>query len=143
MNTEIFKVRHDTFIPALSEYLRTNKTVVPIKNFDIIKTSRGKETSPLDINWYYTRAASIIRKLLISKAKNEKPLSIVRFSSEYGCAKDRGNRPNKHVRASKGIIIKILNDLQEKGWVEKKENGWTLKKEAEEVSKQLIEKLIN
>lgn len=138
MQNRIYKVDHTDYINTLSFYLKTNGILKIPTNIDILKTCPAKETAPLNPDWLYVRAASIYRKVLIASFKNEK-LSITRLSSVYGCKKDRGSRPGKKVRASKGYLISVVNDFVRIGWIDKERK---IRDEGLKFSKQVIENLI-
>nr|6ZU5_ST0 Chain ST0, eS19 [Paranosema locustae] len=118
---ELFMVRADALNEALAGYLKSKNIVKLPENFDIIKTSHGKQRAPSDKDWYYKRAASIFRKLLIAMHE-EKRIGVKRLSRKYGCAKNRGSRPSKHVDGSRGHIRKIMQDLERAGLIVKDGN---------------------
>lgn len=114
-------VRPDALNEALAVYFKSQDIVKPPANFDIIKTSHGKQRAPSDKDWYYKRAASIFRKLLIAM-HYEKCIGINKLSRKYGCAKNRGSKPSKHVDGSRGHIRKIMKDLERAGLIVKDGN---------------------
>merc|ERR1712176_422634 len=112
----------DALIKSLAEYFETNHLLNLPKHADIMKTSSGKENSPLERNWYYVRTASILRKISLNSttynmsydvdarkpkmhkafsAKND--LTVTRLCSMYGCRKNRGCRPGKKVRGYRSL----------------------------------------
>jgi small subunit ribosomal protein S19e len=58
-------VSADKFIAAYAEVLKNNDKFVLPKWVDIIKTGVNRELAPYDPDWYYIRAAAIIRKIYL------------------------------------------------------------------------------
>jgi small subunit ribosomal protein S19e len=142
MQVQIYEVCPDALNKALAEYLRSSELLVPPKNVDIIKTGHGKEMPPMDEDWFYKRAASVVRKLCINTIKGcTSGVSVPRLSVSYGNIKNRGCRPSKNVRGSKGYLRKILQDLEKCDWVVKAEKGRKLTNEAMGIIAQLVERV--
>jgi small subunit ribosomal protein S19e len=80
-----------------------------------VKTGPHKERPPEDPDWWYIRAASILRKLY----KSGEPIGIETFRVIYGGRKNRGVRPEHFVKAGGSIIRKILQQLEAAGLVQK------------------------
>ncbi len=83
-----------------------------------VKTGAGKERVPEDPNWWYTRAASILRKLYV-----QSPIGVNKLKKKYGCKKNRGHKPEEYREGSGKIIRVILQQFEEIGFVEKAEKG--------------------
>lgn len=115
---ELFMVKPDALNEALANYFKSKGIVNLPENYDIIKTSHGKQRAPSDKDWYYKRAASVFRKLLIAMHE-EKGIGVNRLARKYGCAKNRGSRPSKHVDGARGHIRKIMQDLERAGLIVK------------------------
>merc|ERR1712017_33910 len=78
------------FIAAYADFLkRTNKIELP-KWVDIVKTGHYHELSPYDEDWFYTRAAAIVRKLYIRPR-----LGAARMAKLFG-GKERNGSSRKH-----------------------------------------------
>ena len=83
-----------------------------------VKTGRAKERLPIDDDWWYKRAASILRKVYILG-----PIGTNKLKVKYGGKKNRGSRPEKFYPGSGKIIRTILQQLEKLGYVtEEKEN---------------------
>jgi len=82
-----------------------------------VKTGPHKERPPLQDNWWYIRAASILRKLYLGEQ-----VGVSRLRSVYGGRKNRGHKPEHKYKASGAIIRKILQQLEAAGFV-KTEKG--------------------
>jgi small subunit ribosomal protein S19e len=53
------------FIAAYAEVLKNNDKFVVPKWADIVKTGVSRELTPYDPDWYYIRAAAIVRKVYL------------------------------------------------------------------------------
>lgn len=88
-------------------------TLIPPTWSGMVKTGHGQERPPQDEDWWYTRGASILLKV-----KNLGPIGVNKLSTKYGTKKNRGNQPEKFVRAGRNHIRKILQQLEEAELVE-------------------------
>ncbi len=79
------------------------------------KTGSHKERPPEDPDWWYVRAASILRKLY----KSREPIGIETFRVIYGGRKNRGVKPEHFRKAGGSVIRKILQQLEAAGLVAK------------------------
>lgn len=82
-----------------------------------VKTSHGKERHPVDSDWWFFRAASILRKLYL----HGKPIGVNKLKIKYSCKKNRGMKPEKRAKGSGKIIRVILQDLEKLGFVKQVE----------------------
>lgn len=83
-----------------------------------VKTGAGKERPPEHKEWWYLRAASILRKIYILG-----PIGVEKLKTKYGNKKNRGHKPEKFVKGSGKIIRVILQQLEQAGFVEKNEKS--------------------
>ena len=83
-----------------------------------IKTGPHKERLPQQENWWYLRAAAIMRRLYL-----DGPVGVARLRTYFGGRKNYGSAPEHHVDAGGKIIRTILQQLEEKGLVEKDKKG--------------------
>ncbi len=81
-----------------------------------VKTGVHKEKPPEDPDWWYKRAASILRKLY----KSGEPIGVGTFRTIYGGRQNRGSAPEHFRKSSGSIPRKILQQLEEAGLVEKR-----------------------
>lgn len=131
MLVDIYQINHQKFITAISSYLKNNSQLEIPKDYIFKKTCSGKENCPLDSEWYYSRTASILRRTMVYMVQNDnKGITTARLASVYGCSKNRGFRPSKHVPATKSIIKKGFRDLESIGWIKKEEKGRILTEKA-------------
>lgn len=81
-----------------------------------VKTGPHAERLPEQPNWWYIRAASIMRRLYI-----DGPVGVARLRTWYGGRKNRGVQPEHHYDAGGKIIRTILQQLEQAGLAEKVE----------------------
>ncbi len=83
-----------------------------------VKTGPHKERLPQQENWWFIRAAAIMRRLYLNG-----PVGVARLRTYFGGRKNYGSAPEHHVDAGGKIIRTILQQLEEKGLVEKDKKG--------------------
>ena len=74
---------------------------------NFVKTGNHKQRPPENPDWWYVRAASILRNIY-----THGPVGVSRMRMRYGGRKNRGRKPEKFVRASGNIIRKITQQLR-------------------------------
>ncbi|MEM3939018.1 MAG: 30S ribosomal protein S19e [Saccharolobus sp.] len=106
----------DILIKKLALYIKENmKTVTPPNWALYAKTASFKARVPDNPEeWWYIRAASILRKLYVNSH-----LGIETIRKVYGGRKRRGTRPEKFVKAPGHANRLILQQLEEAGLVQK------------------------
>lgn len=101
-------------IQKVAAYLKDNKVIESPPWASFVKTGVHKERPPQDPDWWYIRAAAIMRKLYIRG-----PIGVSRLRKLYGGRHRRGQKPPKFARGSGAIIRKILQQLEAAGLVQK------------------------
>ena len=91
--------------------------IVPPPWAPLVKTGSHVQRPPQDPDWWFTRCASLLRKIYMKG-----PVGVQRLRSEYGGRIDRGVKP-EHARKGGGAIIrKALQQLEAAGLVEPSRN---------------------
>ncbi|MEB3825675.1 MAG: 30S ribosomal protein S19e [Desulfurococcales archaeon] len=103
----------DELIKRVAVKLKRYNEIKPPTWAYFVKTGVHKENPPTDPDWWYIRAASILRKLY----KSRKPVGIERLRTVYGGRANLGSRPEHTRKASGSIIRKILQQLEAAGLV--------------------------
>ncbi len=112
-------VAAETLIEKLAEYLRENvKEVSPPKWALFVKTGSHRERPPDRSDWWYVRAASILRRLYVKG-----PTGVSRLRKAYGGRKKYPMRRAHKARAGGAIIRRILQQLEAAGLVGKSNKG--------------------
>lgn len=105
-------------IETLAQHLKKNvDEIVPPAWSSLVKTGSHAVRPPQDPDWWFTRCASLLRKIYVKG-----PIGVALLRSEYGGRKDTGVRP-EHARTGGGAIIrKALQQLEAAGLVEPSRN---------------------
>lgn len=106
-------VAPDLLIGRLKERLIKFKRIKPPPWASFAKTGSHRKEPPQQADWWYTRAASLLRAIYLSG-----PVGVERLRTKYGGRKDRGVRPEHTRKASGHPIRAILQQLEEVGLVE-------------------------
>ena len=84
---------------------------------DFVKTAVYKTKQPTQHDWWYTRCASILRKLYLKNT-----IGVSRLMVEYRGPQPRGIAPIRSRKGSGSILRKILQELEAASLVEKNES---------------------
>ncbi len=98
------------FIASYAQQLRKNENIELPEWVDVVKTAHGREMPPMSEDWYYIRAASVIRKIYIHKG-----LGVGALARWYGGAKFKGVTPRHHHFASRKVLRHILQQVRTRG----------------------------
>lgn len=102
----IYKVSQQELVLALSKEL---KGIIKMPEWALMaKTGAHRETMPKNPDWWYIRAASILRMIHIRG-----PIGVGKLRTRYGGRKNRGVRPDRFALASGKVIRVILQQLEE------------------------------
>ncbi|BES80628.1 30S ribosomal protein S19e [Pyrodictium abyssi] len=109
------EVPADLLIERVAQKLKQMPQIRPPAWAYYVKTGVHKERPPEDPEWWYYRAASILRKLY----KRGTPVGIERLRTAYGGRVNRGVAPEHFAKGSGSIVRKILQQLERAGLVVK------------------------
>uniref|UniRef100_A0A7C2ZR55 Small ribosomal subunit protein eS19 n=1 Tax=Ignisphaera aggregans TaxID=334771 RepID=A0A7C2ZR55_9CREN len=110
----------DKLIEAIAQHLKESVPQVrPPPWATFVKTGPHRERVPDNPDWWYYRAASILRKLYLA----EEPIGLATFRTIYGGLKRRGSAPPHFRRCGGSHIRKILQQLERAGLVSKTPKG--------------------
>ena len=102
------------FIDRLAKYLKENvDDVQPPIWAPFTKTGTHVQHQPQNPDWWYTRSASILRKVYIHG-----PIGLENLRSDYGGRKNRGSKPNRVVKAGGSGNRKALQQLETAGFIQ-------------------------
>lgn len=102
------------FIEKLAKYLKENVDAVqPPAWASVAKTGSHVEKQPQNADWWYTRGASVLRKVYVHG-----PIGIEKLRSDYGGRKNFGVRPNHASKAGGGNIRKVMQQLEQAGLIQ-------------------------
>ena len=114
----VYEVQADKFLNSLAaELKKMDEFKMPEWAF-YVKTSSAKERPPEDKEWWFTRAASILRQIYIKKV-----VGVSRLRVKYGGNKNRGVKPKRFTKGSGKNIRMILQQSETAGFLEKVKGG--------------------
>lgn len=115
----VYDVPPEKLIAKAAAQLRTIETIKVPDWAEFVKTGRHTEKAPVQNDWWYTRSASVLRKVFLKG-----PIGTSRLAGEYGGFADRGSKPNRAVKGSRAIARRCLIQLEQAGLISKdQKNG--------------------
>jgi small subunit ribosomal protein S19e len=105
------------FIEVCKEELKKVETIKPPAWATFAKTGSSRKFPPQQEDWWYTRTASILRRIYL-----DGPVGVQRLKTYYGGRKERGHKPQRFRRSGGSIIRKCLQQLESAGLVQKNQN---------------------
>jgi len=101
-----------------------------------VKTGMSRERPPVDRDWWYMRAASVLRKIYLKG-----PIGTNKLRVKYGGRKNRGYKPERTYVGSGKIIRVILQQLEQIEFIKKSEKGVHKGREITPKGKSFLDKL--
>jgi len=114
MAKTIFEKDPEKFVSALAAALKGMEEFEIPEWAHFVKSGVSRERPPVDDDFWYIRAASILRQLYIRGV-----VGVGRLRTRYGSRKDRGGKACKFRKASGKIIRVILQQAEAAGLIEK------------------------
>ena len=112
------EIKPQMHVEQLSVSLKKIEALKPPEWSHYAKTGTHKEQPPQQADWWYSRAASVLRRIYI-----DGPVGISRLRTFYGGRKNSGSSPEHFRKAGGKIIRTILQQLESEGLVEKVERN--------------------
>ncbi|MBI2938418.1 MAG: 30S ribosomal protein S19e [Thaumarchaeota archaeon] len=112
----VYEVPQDLLIKRLSEHLRKVPQIAPPAWAPYAKTGSHAARPPQDRDWWYTRCASLLRKVYVHG-----PIGLTELEVVYGGGKRIGYGGMHHRDAGGSAIRRPLLQLEAAGLVEKKQ----------------------
>lgn len=117
--TTVYDVPADLLIDQVAkDFNENNDKINAPKWSNLVKTSVHKERKPENIDWWYVRCASILRRVYM-----DGPVGINSLRTFYGGKKDRGVTPETFRKSSGAIVRGALHQLEDAGYVQKVDAG--------------------
>ena len=137
-----YDVPANLLIRRLAYYLKDEvDQITPPAWASMVKTGSHAQRPPQNTDWWFTRCASVLRKVYLKG-----PIGIQRLRAEYGGRKDKGVRP-EHARKGSGTIVrralqqleeaKLVESLGNRGRIATKQGRSLLDRLATELKKEL------
>lgn len=83
-----------------------------------VKTGMHKERPPTNKDWFYIRAASILRTVALKG-----PIGVQKLRNKYGGRKNRGVKSEHFYKGSGSILRKALQELDKAGLTQQAEKN--------------------
>ena len=110
----VYEVTAGDLINAAAKDLKENVKLKKPKWAEYVKTGAHVERIPEDPDWWYYRAASVLRKVYING-----PVGVQSLRVAYGSRKNCGVKPQEFRRAGGKNIRAILQEFDRMGFTEK------------------------
>ncbi len=114
----IYDINPSELVAKAAIELKKEKQVEIPEWAKTVKTGAGQERLPDDLDWWYMRSASVLRKIYVKG-----PIGVSKLRTYYGKKKNRGLKPEKFYKASGKIIRTILQQLETAELVVQMEKG--------------------
>src|SRR3989338_7491346 len=104
---KIFDVHQTQLINKVAEELKKLKDLSPPDWAKFVKTGVHRERPPESLDWWYVRAAAVLRKVY-----KLGPIGVSKLRKAYGGKQRRGHKPPKTKLGSGNILRTILQQLE-------------------------------
>jgi len=119
--TTLYDIPTELLIPKVAEELKKRKEIQPPVWAAFAKAGVHQQMPPEDPDWWFIRAASVLRRLYI-----DGPVGVQRMRTAYGGKRDRGSSPFQFRKGGGSSLRKILQQLEAAGLVAKEKRGRSL-----------------
>ncbi|MBS3171924.1 30S ribosomal protein S19e [Candidatus Woesearchaeota archaeon] len=114
--TRIYNADQSKLVEKAAEELKKIDILKMPDWASFVKTGVAKERPPLEQDWWYKRAASILRKVYINNL-----IGVNRLRVKYSSRKNNGHKPEHTYNSGGKIIRTILQQLEKAELVKKAE----------------------
>lgn len=104
----------EKLIAHVKEDLKKVKGMQPPEWSNFVKTGISRERLPSQEDFWYIRAASVLRRVYL-----DGPIGVQKLRSYYGGRQRRGTKPARFKKAGGSILRKVLQQLEASELVEK------------------------
>ncbi len=118
MSVTFLDVPASQLIKRIAEKLKDDPYVKPPEWASFVKTGYFKKTPPLQKDWWYMRAASVLYQVA-----RRGPIGLGKLRNIYGGLKSGHNRPERKARAAGKIIRLIMQQLELSNYLVKTVKG--------------------
>ncbi|MBU2616599.1 MAG: 40S ribosomal protein S19 [Nanoarchaeota archaeon] len=109
----VYEIDAGEYNIKLAEALKDVEEFKKPEWIDFVKSSPSKARPIEDLDFWFKRAASILRQIY-----RKEVVGVNRLKTRYGSKKDRGSKPEKFVKAGGKIIRTILQQSDAAGLTE-------------------------
>ena len=104
---KIYDVNQQALIAEVAAILKKESKIKMPEWAAFVKTGPSKERPPAQEEWWYLRAASVLKRIY-----THGPIGVSKLRTHYGSRKNRGVRPDKFVKSGGKIIRVVLQQLE-------------------------------
>jgi small subunit ribosomal protein S19e len=115
----IYDIESNELIEAAAKELQSIESVKPPEWAMFVKTGHSKQRPPVRKDWWYVRAAAILRKIY-----RMGPIGVSKLRTMYGGRKNRGAAAEHSYKGSGNVIRKILQQLEKAEFVRQGKVGF-------------------
>lgn len=115
----IYEIPKTELIERAAKALQKNDSFQPPAWAIFAKTGAFKERQPTRDDWWFVRAAAILRRL----SDSEGPIGVQKLRTLYGGRKNKGHKPERFYPGSGSILRKVLQQLDKAGFTKKVDKG--------------------
>lgn len=133
----VYDVKPNELIKKAAEELKKTTHVKMPEWAMFVKTGVAKDRIPADNEWWYHRAAAILRRVYLLG-----PIGVNKLRVKYGSRKNMGSAPERFKRAGGKIIRVILQQMEKEGLVKSVEKSGHKGKIATPKGKSLLDKAV-
>lgn len=137
--TKVFDTAPEVLIQKSAEELKKIESMKMPEWAHFVKTSVARERMPVHPDWWYIRAASLLRKLYLF----DKPIGTNKLRNLYGGRKNRGHKPERFYKGSGKIIRVILQQLEKSGLIRSIDKGVHKGRKITAHGKKFLDHLVN
>jgi len=114
----IYDIEPSELIENIATELKSVDTVKAPEWAIYAKTGHTKQRPPVREDWWFVRAASILRQIAIKG-----PIGVSKLRTKYGGKKNRGVAAEHFYRASGNIIRKVMQQLEKAELIQQTKKG--------------------
>ncbi len=114
----IFDVPQNELIEKVAEELKAQPEIKAPEWARFVKTGMHKERPPVRSDWWYVRAAAVLKSVA-----RLGPVGTSKLRTKYGGRKNRGVASEHTYKGSGNIIRKILQQLEKAGLLKQAQKG--------------------
>ncbi|KAL0229959.1 hypothetical protein PCE1_003523 [Barthelona sp. PCE] len=122
------QVTADQFIQACGLHLKNANILELPTEITYIKSAPGRELGPQDPDWFFKRAAAILRRVYIQPG-----IGLGGFAKYFGAKARNGHARNHGALAARGVIRRIIQNFEKAGLIEQSTKGRVLSSEGRRV----------
>ncbi|MDD5417421.1 MAG: 30S ribosomal protein S19e [Candidatus Nanoarchaeia archaeon] len=113
----VYDVNPTALIHRVKEKLKdVNEIKAPVWA-DFVKTGTSRQRPPVQKDWWYVRAAAVLRSIYCTS-----PMGVQRLRVKYGGKKRNGSQPSHFKKSSGNLLRKMLQQLESAGFLKKSES---------------------